>query len=86
MQISAANLLASQQQAAVRPAQQQPANGAAFQAALNAKKTEATGGFEEMLFKQAPAQPKAPAAQAVTGQAQPYGSYQRPGSQLDIRI
>jgi hypothetical protein len=76
MQISAANLLASQQ---VRPAQQ-PANAAV----QKAKKPDGNG-FETLLFKQA-AKPNTPASPASVQPTQSYGAAQRPGSQLDIRI
>ena len=77
MQISAANLLASQQ---VRPAQQ-PANTPATQSAA---KTEGDG-FEALLFKQA-AKPAMAAPTAAAQPAQQYGGTARPGSQVDIRI
>jgi len=84
MQISAANLLVAGQQAR---APQQPANKAAFEAALQAKPEATADGFETLLFKQTAAQSaKTPAAPAVTGPAQPYAAARPPGSQLDIRV
>jgi hypothetical protein len=86
MQISAANLLLAGQQQ-VRGAQQQPVASSAFGAALNGKTPEVSGdGFETMLFKQTTAAPKAPAAPAVSGPAQPYATAKPPGSQIDIRV